>query len=174
MLNILGLYRKLGLNVETVSRGKHAEMFSSFKDFTPEEAQRFQAQMDAFYQVFIGRVADGRHMTRAQVDSIGQGRVWSGLQGRHLGLVDSLGGLQTAVAIARARAHIARNADVLLDVYPRPRRTYFQRMLGNMFEDQNDESRLLMLTPIMQAWLSASQFPTGTAMALMPYSIDIH
>ncbi len=173
-LNLLGLYQKLGLNIETVSRGKHAEMFSSFKDFTPEEAQRFQAQMDAFYQVFIGRVADGRHMTKAQVDSIGQGRVWSGLQGRRLGLVDSLGGLQTAVAIARARAHIAKDADVLLDVYPQGKRTYFQRMLGNMFDDHDDESRLLLLTPVMQAWIEASRFPTGTALALMPYSIDIH
>ena len=45
-LNLLGLYHKLGLNVETVSRGRHAEMFSQFKDFTPEEAARFQQQMD--------------------------------------------------------------------------------------------------------------------------------
>ena len=172
-LNVLGLYRKLGLNIETVSRGKHAEMLSPFKDFTPEEGQRFQAQLDAFYQVFLGRVAEGRHMTRAAVDSIGQGRVWSGLQAQKLGLVDSLGGLQAAVALARRHAHLAKDAHVVLDVYPRQRRTYLQRLLGNMFDEQEDNTKLLMLAPVMQAWMTAAHFPTGQVLALMPYSIDI-
>src|SRR6185503_2176476 len=80
--NILGLYHKLGLNVETVSRGRNAQMLSPYRDFTPEEGARFNSQMEATYRPFVSRVSEGRHVEPAWVDSVGQGRVWSGLRGR--------------------------------------------------------------------------------------------
>ncbi|MGH7731101.1 MAG: S49 family peptidase, partial [Candidatus Eiseniibacteriota bacterium] len=75
-LNLLGLYRKLGMNVETVSRGRHAGMFSPYRDFSPEESERFQAQMDEVYRVFVSRVSEGRGRPASEIDSVGQGRVW--------------------------------------------------------------------------------------------------
>ena len=68
-LNVLGLYHKLGLTIETVSRGRNANMLSQFEDFTPEEAAKFQEQMDTFYRTFLTRVSEGRGMTPAAVEA---------------------------------------------------------------------------------------------------------
>jgi protease-4 len=171
-LNLLGLYHKLGLNVETVSRGRHAEMMSAFRDFTPEEAQRFQAQLEDFYRVFLGRVSLGRGIPTAQVDSIGQGRVWSGGEARRFGLVDTLGGLRTAIAIAKQKAHL-EGEDVSVVLYPHPRPAYFQHFLAGLVDDHEDDTRIAIPSPIIAAWMRAARFPVGAVLALMPYSIDI-
>ena len=85
--NVLGAYHKLGLNVETVSRGPHAEMLSPYRDFSPEEAERFRRSLEEFYRGFVARVARGRRLAEAQVDSLGEGRVWTGMAARERGLV---------------------------------------------------------------------------------------
>lgn len=175
-LNILGLYQKLGLNIETVSRGRHAQMLSPFRDFTPEEAQRYQVQLDDFYQVFLGRVAEGRGMTPAAVDSIAQGRVWSGAMAKRLGLVDELGGLDRAVELARERAKLDAEGSTILDIYPRPKRPYLQRWLGDLIGESDDDSARLpfgLSSEVLSSWMIAARFPTGAVLALMPYSIHI-
>ena len=171
-LNLLGLYRKLGLNVETVSRGRNAEMFSPFRDFTPEQAGRFQAQMDEVYRVFLSRVAEGRRRPVAEIDSVGQGRVWTGLSARQRGLVDALGGIPEAVAMARARAGIGEDESVAVEVYPRVERSFFQRVFAEMVSDE--ETRITAaIPPVVRAWLVAATFPPGVGLALMPWSIEI-
>lgn len=174
-LNILGLYQKLGLNIETVSRGKHAEMMSPFKDFSPEELESFQFQMDDFYRVFLDRVSSGRGMTAPEVDSIAQGRVWSGAAARRLGLVDTLGGLQTAISLARDRAGIPEEEEVRVRPYPDRHRAHFQRFITSFLDDdeETEVSLLARLPSPVVAWLHAASFPAGTALALMPYSIVI-
>ena len=172
-LNVLGLYRKLGLNVETVSRGKHAEMLSPYRDFDDEELARYQRSLDQFYRVFLSRVAEGRKLTPAIVDSVGQGRVWSGLAAKERGLVDEFGGLHEAFELARRRAHISADADIVVDVYPRPRRTFLQRWLGGVFDEPSrDDSRLPGMTELAH-WYRLATKPAGAVLALMPYTIRI-
>src|SRR5262249_15679753 len=118
--NQLGLYHKLGLNVDGVSRGRHAEMFSPYSDFTPEEQKAFESQMEDFYGQFVAKAAAGRHMRESAVDSAGAGRVWSGLAARKLGLVDQLGGLTAAIRVAPKKAHIDPHHDRQLVGYPPP------------------------------------------------------
>jgi len=172
-LNVLGLYRKLGLNVETVSRGKHAAMWSPFSDFDPEEEALYQKSLDQFYDVFLARVAEGRKMTPALVDSIGQGRVWSGMAAKQRGLVDRFGGLHEAMEVARARAHIDPKADLVIDVYPRPRKTFFQRWLGGVFDEPDQDDTRFPGMLLARHWLRLVSNPAGEVMALMPYSIRI-
>src|SRR5262249_18169146 len=141
-LNVLGLYRKLGLNVESVTRGKHALMWSPYHDFDSDEVALYQKSLEQFYDVFLERVAEGRRLPASAVDSVGQGRVWSGLAAKQRGLVDRFGGLYDALQVAKTRAHIDANADVVLDVYPRPRKTFFQRWLGGVFDEpEQDDTR---------------------------------
>jgi protease IV len=175
-LNMLGLYHKLGLNVETVSRGRHAEMLSAFRDFTPEEAARFQSQMEGVYRTFVSRVSDGRHLSTVAVDSVGQGRVWTGRSARQRGLVDALGGFERAFTMARQRAGIAEDEVIAVEVFPRNERTLFQRLLADLFSEDNDPDEMVAgaaLPPVVQAWLAAASFPSGAALALMPWSIEI-
>jgi protease-4 len=174
-LNVLGLYRKLGLNVETVSRGLHAEMMSPFRDFTPDEQGRFQQQMDAVYHTFVSRVAVSRSLDTAWVDSIGQGRVWSGRQAGERRLVDALGGFDRAFEMVRRRAGLQPDEPLAIEIYPRVERTLLQRMVGDLF-DEGDESSVLAelrATPAWRAWADAALWPSGAALALMPYRVDI-
>lgn len=171
-LNLLGLYRKLGLNVESVSRGRHAGMFSPFTDFSAEESLSFQAQMDEVYRVFLSRVSEGRHRPVSEIDPVAQGRVWTGVSARRLGLVDALGGLPRAIEMARERAGIDENETVTVEVYPRVERSFFQRFFSEMLADE-EELATVTLPPVVRAWLAAAAFPSGVALALMPWSIEI-
>ena len=171
-LNLLGLYRKLGLNVETVSRGRHAEMFSPFKDFTPEEAALFQGQMEEVYRVFVSRVSDGRGLTEAEVDSVGQGRVWSGIAAYERGLVDVLGGLPVAIDIAREMAGIGEDEPITVEEYPHVQRPLFQRLFADLWAEE-EEMADAVLPPVLRAWMAAARFPVGTPLTLLPWSIEI-
>jgi protease IV len=172
-LNLMGLYRKLGLNIETVSRGRNAEMLSAFRDFTPDEQARYQAQLDDFYRVFLARVSEGRGMTTAAVDSLGRGRVWSGIAAQRFGLVDTLGGVGTALELARLSAGIGPDEEVTLQPYPRPKHSYLRGLLDGLVDDSHDELDSKVLSPVFAAWLAASKFPAGATLALVPYTIDI-
>ena len=171
--NILGLLQKFGLSVETISRGKHAEMLSPFTDFTPDEADRFQRHLDSFYHVFLERVSAARNMTVAQVDSIGQGRVWTGRAAREVGLVDGLGGIEEALALARRRAHIAADEEIVVDVFPKPRRDFFSRMIATLWDDGSNDDMFAALPPAARMWVAAARMPAGTVLALMPFTIDV-
>jgi len=172
-LNILGLYHKLGLNVETVSRGRHAEMLSPYRDFTPEEAARFEQSLESFYRGFVARVARGRRLTEAAVDSVAEGRVWTGEAARARGLVDRLGGLETAFEVVRARARIPKGEAVVVEFYPRVRRSFLERLLEGLAvgDDETDAAR--SLPPMLRAWATVERFPTGEPLAIMPYRLVV-
>ena len=172
-LNVLGLYRKLGMNVETVRRGKHADMWSPYRDFDAEERALYERSLQEFYRVFLQRVSEGRGLPEGAVDSVGQGRVWSGLAARERGLVDTLGGLHEAIEIARTRAHIGADQDLIVEVYPRPLKTFLQRWLGGALEPpQEDDARLPILTEIAR-WSRLAERPARALFARMPYTIEI-
>ncbi len=174
-LNVLGLYRKLGFNVQTVSRGLHAEMLSPFRDFTPDEAERFQAHIDEDYAQFLDRVAEGRHLGVADVDSVARGRVWSGQSAQQRALVDTLGGIRTAFRLAVRHAGLPSSTPFDMEEYPRVERSFFERTLQGWIDEDTDdtESRLAKLAPVIAAWVSASRFPVGRTLALLPWSIQL-
>lgn len=97
---------KLGINIETVKTNKYADLGTFDRPLTDGERAILIASVDDIYKIFTQRVAEGRNISPAYVDSIGQGRVWTGRDAQKLGLVDVLGGLDTAIAIARKMAGI--------------------------------------------------------------------
>ncbi|MFN8586326.1 MAG: signal peptide peptidase SppA [Candidatus Eisenbacteria bacterium] len=175
-LNILGLYQKLGLQVETLTRGKQADMMSPYRDFSASEAVQFQQQMDAFYRTFLSRVSEGRGMPEAAVDSVAQGRVWSGRAALELGLVDSLGGLSAAVSMARVRAHIPEGETVKLEPFPERHGPFFRQAFRSLLDEDEDDTARTMLARLPEgvaSWLRASSFPTGAVLALMPFTLEL-
>ena len=117
--------KKIGVNVESVQSGRNATLSSPFEPFTPEQRTKLQAYMESFYDGFVKKAAESRHSTPEQIHAVAQGRVWTGRQARERGLVDELGGLDRAVAIAKSRAGIPADEDVELVTYP-PRRTLYE------------------------------------------------
>ena len=132
-----GTYEKLGMSIEAISRGKNAEMNSPVRPFNESERQKLKEELQAFYGQFVEKVAQSRKMKPEAVDAIAQGRVWTGRQAKQLGLVDVLGGLDRAVALAKERAKIAPSQNVELVTYP-PRRSLFD-VLSESFGGGVDE-----------------------------------
>jgi protease-4 len=98
------IHDKLGINVETVKFGEFANLGSPEKPLNNSEKEIIQHAIDKIYNDFIGRVAEGRNLSIAQVDSIAQGRVWSGKEAKEIGLVDEFGGLDKAIEIAAKKS----------------------------------------------------------------------
>jgi protease-4 len=113
-----GLADLVGIHIETLQRGRNAGLFATSRVHTPEEHERFQLYLQHHYNDFVEHVAQGRKMAVATVNQVAQGRVWLGSEAFELGLVDALGGLDTAIAIIKARLEIPEESDVLLIPYP--------------------------------------------------------
>ncbi len=111
-VDVSGLAESLGVTVEQLGRGDHAGAMSMYRPFTDEERARLEELVDAGYQRFLSRVAEGREMTVEQVDALGRGRIYTGDRARAVGLVDHLGGFIQALADARVRAGLAEDAPV--------------------------------------------------------------
>jgi protease-4 len=119
---VKGLYDWLGVTNEYVMRGKNAGIFRETEKWTPEERAKMEAQTNGIYfDNFVPKVAKGRSMTDEQVNTIGQGRVWTGTQAKANGLIDEFGGLEKAIDIAKELANLPADKDVRRVVFPAPR-----------------------------------------------------
>jgi len=111
--DVSGLLHKIGVNVDTERTTPHADLESIFRSFTPEETRALEVKVDQFYDTFLDRVSRGRHMTKAQVDALGRGRVWTGPQAWQRGLVDKMGGLRHALDEARQLGGLPDDAPIV-------------------------------------------------------------
>ena len=126
-----GFYDWLGISNEYVLRGKTAGMFRESEKFTPEERAKFEELIKrTYYDDFVPKVAKGRGKTPEYVDSIAQGRVWTGAQGKERGLVDEFGGLDRALDVAKELAKIPKDKGVHRVILPYPR-TFIQELLSD-------------------------------------------
>ncbi|MDE2640432.1 MAG: signal peptide peptidase SppA, partial [Chloroflexota bacterium] len=169
-----GAFDKLGVAVEEVSAGRMAGINSIVNPYSDPGRERVQQIIDAFYEEFLARAAEGRGMTRDAVHAVGQGRVWTGRQAHDLGLVDELGGMDAAVAAAKRLAGIDADREVTLVQYPRPR-TFFEtlsegleiRAGGSLLDAVLPGSRLAAGADAATAPLRL--FRPGEPLALMPF-----
>src|SRR5467141_3547669 len=133
-----GFWNKVGLSWDEVHDGANATMFTGLQDYTPAEWQRFQGWLDRVYVDFTSKVADGRKLPREKVLEIAKGRIWSGEDAKALGLVDELGGFDTALGLAKKAANIGEKEDVKIVVYPRPK-TLLQSLIERQGADNSDK-----------------------------------
>jgi protease-4 len=169
-----GTLSKIGVTTETVKAGKNADLESPFSRFSPDQRAKMGDYIAGFYKTFITKVAEGRHTTPERIDAVGQGRVWTGAQAKERGLVDALGGLDTAVAIAKQRAHIPAEEDVELVVYSGRRSLY--EALSELSRSSSSLASwgVLLGAAERQAVASvvapAATFRRGEPLALMPFA----
>lgn len=167
-----GTLKKLGMNVEGVSKGRFADLYSPVRAFTPEERAKVQEQMQATYDTFVEKAAAGRNTTPERIDAIAQGRVWTGAQGKEIGLVDELGGLERALVVARQRAKIAPDSEVEIVVYPS--RKSFYDFVRNPFGASERSTALAVLLglrdprPLQTLTAPLQVFRRGEPLAIMP------
>jgi protease-4 len=168
-----GTAGKLGVTHETVAAGRNATLMSPFDTFTPGQRAKLQDYMNGFYDHFVATVAAARDKTPAEIHAVAQGRVWTGRQAREHGLVDELGGLDTAIDLAKQRAGIPADEDVEVVFYP-PRRTLFEALREQFGSARLDVWGVLARGAEGHALAAltapARLFRRGEPLALMPFA----
>ena len=166
-----GTFEKIGLDIETVADGQVADINSPVAPYSDDARARLQQQIDAIYETFLDKAAQGRSMTRDAVHAVAQGRVWTGRQAKDLGLVDELGGLARAVTVAKERAGIGADVEVTLVPYPRPR-SLFEVVNSSLTVRSVAGGRAWLTSPIDHLLAAVTTpmrlFRPGEPLALMP------
>ena len=129
-----GLYDKLGITKDAIQRGKHADIDSDYTELTPEERQMLRDGIDESYRDFVSKVAAARHRSYDQIAPLAQGRVWLGDQAKANGLVDQLGGLDTAIGMIKDKARIPASEQVTIVMYP-GRRSLWDVLMRHSTDD---------------------------------------
>jgi protease-4 len=173
-MNLHGLYDKVGVNEQFLTRGRYADIDSSYAPLSDDARAKIAGEIDAFYKSFVSRVAEGRKRTFDQIEPLAQGRVWLGAQAKQNGLVDELGGLDRAVELIKQRAHIASADRVTLVPYPG------KRSVLEMLFSRSDDSAAVELSiekklkiDKMLGRLPFTALSRGGFMKLMPFSITV-
>jgi protease-4 len=115
------MWKKIGLSWDEVHTSDPSTMFTGTADYTPKQWDKFQQWLDRVYVDFTTKVAEGRKLPKDKVLAIAKGRIWSGEEGKELGLVDELGGLDVALKLAKEAAKIPAGDEVDVVVFPRKR-----------------------------------------------------
>jgi len=124
-LALRGLFEKIGINTDGVSRGANSGLLSPYDGFNPSEKKAMMAMMEEIYDQFLtkaleGRKAAGRPMTRDKLLTLAEGRIWTGRQALENGLIDALGGLDDAIADAKVSGGLSKDANVDYLILPKP------------------------------------------------------
>ncbi|MGY0831485.1 signal peptide peptidase SppA [Azospirillum argentinense] len=119
-MSVAGLSERLGVHWGVLDTAPNAGLWSPFRPFGPDGEERLNAIIDSSYSTFLSRVAEARHLTPEQARDAAKGRVWTGAQAKTLGLIDELGGVATALTLAKQAAKLAPDDPVTVTAYPRP------------------------------------------------------
>ena len=156
-------FGRIGITTDSVSVGSGATMFAPTHPFSEDEWQRINHWLDAIYRDFTEKVASGRRMTVERVHEVARGRVWTGADAARNGLVDELGGMSAAAAIARRRAGLP--ADAPLRAYPRM--TPFDQLRAPESSESRPAAAATLDVRFADAWGPAWRFAAQAG--LSPY-----
>jgi protease-4 len=175
-------YDWLGISNEYVLRGKNAGMFRETEKFSDDERAKFEEWIKTtYYQDFVPKVAKGRHKDAQYIDSVAQGRVWTGGQAKEKGLVDEFGGLDKAIEVAKELAKIPADKGVERVILPYPR-TFLQELLSTT--DDNSNTQLAQQRAVYAALPEDARrafrymqlmdrMKNGESMLVMPFDIRV-
>ena len=168
--NFRGLINKLGLSVDSLSRGKFADIDSEFEPLSPAAREKLRQGIEVSYKDFVSKVAAARKRPYEQIAPLAEGRVWMGDQARDRGLVDEMGGIDRAIELVKQKAHIGKEEKVAIATYP-PRRSILDLALGRTPESAME----LRFGPLgkLARRAHAALLSQPTLLRLMPYSIRI-
>ncbi len=180
-----GFYDWIGVNNETITRGKNAGIFDETRKWTDDEKAKMKDQADkVYYGDFVPKVAKGRGKTDEEINTIGQGRVWTGTQAKQNGLIDEFGGLEKAIEIAKNLAGIDGNNDVRRIAYPEAR-PFLESIFGGdddstFAETKKREAQAELIKSLPEDVRRTLQYAEmfdrmqkGEAMLLMPFELRI-
>lgn len=162
---------KIGITTGVVKTNKYADIMSTTRPMTADERAMIQAYVDDTYTTFVNHVAEGRSMTFEEVDAIGSGRVWSGVNAMENGLIDVYGGLEKSIGIAAEMAGLDNYRITSLPVLEDPFTMLIKELTG--------EAKVRMIRKELgdsfDLYKKAEEISTMQGLqAIMPYTIDIY
>ena len=170
-VNMRGLYEKIGLKKEILTRGRFAAIDTDYRPLTQEERAKLREGVEKVYDSFVRKVADARGVEWDAIHEVAQGRVWLGSQALDVNLIDEIGGFDRAIEMAKERAKITADEEVQLVAYPKPKR------LIDALLEQNGFVQSPALPAFLRERLSfAAIWPAlaeGGMLALSPYALTI-
>ena len=179
---VKGLYDWLGISNEYVMRGKNAGIFRETEHWTDQErAKMVESANNVYYNSFVPKVAQGRNKTDEEVNSLGQGRVWTGTQAKQNGLIDEFGGLETAINVAKQLANLPADKEVRRVVLPEPK-PFFETLLGSesSVDAKTEQAQKAVFDALPEDAKRAfkyaelfDQMRNGQAMLMLPFELDI-
>jgi len=172
-LHTSGFWRKLGVNWDGVAGGARADLWTQAKAYDADERAWLGQTLDRIYDEFVGRVAEARGLTMEQAREIAKGRVWTGSEAKQRGLVDELGGLDTAIAAARSLAGIAEDGPPAIREFPRQRNAA-QRLLDRALGREEESSGIEILAglePLLALAQRVAGFEDTGVLAMPPLAI---
>lgn len=177
-----GFYDWVGVNTQYTTRGKNAGLFREDTKWEGDELAKMEEQTrNIYFTNFVPKVATGRNKTVEEVNTIGQGRVWTGAQAKENGLIDEFGGLEKAIEIAKQLANLPADKDVRRVPYPAAR-PFFETIFGGGAEAETKERQaqkaLIEAMPkdVRRTLRYASildQMQQGEAMMMLPFELEI-
>ena len=170
-LNMRGLYEKIGLKKEILTRGRFAAIDTDYRPLSEDERAKLREGVEAVYDSFVRKVADARGVEWDAIHEVAQGRVWLGSQAREVGLVDELAGFDRAIELAREKAEIASDEEVQLVTYPKPK-----QFLQVLLEQQGIASAPALPVFLREQLKLAPVWPAlveGGMLAVSPYALTV-
>ena len=169
--NLHGLYDKVGVTKDGISRGRFADIDSDYQPLSDAARTKLKDGIDSEYRDFISKVATARHRRFEDIEPVAQGRAWLGSQAKGNGLVDEIGGLDRAIEMVKKKANIAPGEAVNLVLYP-PRRSLWEALFQKPSADADAqvEARLAKFlgvkTPGIRPWLH------GGMLEVLPFRLE--
>jgi protease-4 len=173
---LAGLFEKLDIGVDTLTRGAHADLLLSSQPLTASGRAHLHREIARTYELFKERVGAGRGLDPEAVEEVARGRVWTAAQAVELGLIDSIGGLREAANIAKERAGLGSDEDVALIPFPKPR-TFVEQL-----SDSLQNISVQHFTPFSEfgpgmksvsQWMIAIAQGVGSPQLLPPFLVEI-
>jgi protease-4 len=164
-INLRGLYDKIGVNKEILTRGANAAIDSDYTPMSPEARAKLREGIDEIYREFISRVAEGRKKKWEEIEPLAEGRAWLGSQAKANGLVDELGGVDKAVELIKKKAGVKPEDTVELVMFP-PKRSILDQWIKSNSEPTVEAAVAKILGLDVRPWLR------GGLMRIMPYQIE--
>jgi len=163
------LDEKLGVKFDTVRTGPYSADFTIMFPWTERENTYMQQRTEAYYELFLNKVADGRHMTRDAVHEVAQGRIWSGRKALELHLVDKLGTMEDAIESAATLAGIEEYKVKEYPVFQNP----LQKFITDLMDQNNEDASILAKSQLPQMMRVWEVIQSGEPQARLPFGLSI-
>lgn len=165
--NLHGLYDKLGIDKESLSRGRFARIDSDYEPLDEAGRKKLRDGIDDGYRSFVSKVAASRKRKFDEIEPLAQGRVWVGDQAKGNGLIDELGGIDRAIELVKQKANIPAKENVILTVYP-PKRSFLEMLLLQQSPEAILQSKIAAVPGLRD--IHANVWLHGGMLRMMPFS----